>query len=140
MARNHHVERHIEAAPQTVWDLLSDAEAWKSWNPTIISIAGPIEVGSKVELVSTLNPKRTFTLNVTEMSAPSRMVWSDGMPLGLFKGERTYRVEPDGDGSRFTMTEVYTGPMAPLITKAIPDMTDNFAEFADGLKKAAEAA
>ncbi|MEL7208116.1 MAG: SRPBCC domain-containing protein, partial [Actinomycetota bacterium] len=82
--------------------------------------------------------KRTFKLAVTEMSAPSRMVWSDGMPLGLFKGERTYRVEPNGSGSTFTMVEEYTGLMAPLITKSIPDMTESFAQFADGLKEGAE--
>ena len=36
------------------------------------------------------------------------------------------------------MTEVYTGPLAGLITKTIPDMTDSFDKFADGLKSAAE--
>ncbi len=38
------------------------------------------------------------------------------------------------------MDEVYSGPLAPLITKAIPDLTDSFAQFADGLKAAAEGA
>jgi hypothetical protein len=59
-------------------------------------------------------------------------------PFGLFKGERTYLVEADGAGSVFSMTEVYTGPLAGLITKTIPDMTDSFDKFADGLKTAAE--
>ena len=34
--------------------------------------------------------------------------------------------------------EVYTGLMAGMITKSIPDMTDSFNQFADGLKAAAE--
>ena len=139
MATSYHVQRHIGADPQAVWNLLSRAETWKDWNPTVISIKGPIEVGRKVELVSTLNPKRTFKLNVDEMDEPQRMVWSDGMPLGLFKGERTYQLDASGEGTEFQMTEVYTGLMAPLITRSIPDMTDSFNEFADGLKQAAEA-
>ena len=67
------------------------------------------------------------------------MVWSDGMPLGLFKGERTYLLDERDGTTTFSMTEEYTGLLAGLITKSIPDMTDSFTEFADGLKAAAEA-
>jgi hypothetical protein len=67
------------------------------------------------------------------------MVWSDGMPLGLFKGVRTYEVKSNGDGtSDFSMEEVFSGLMEPLISKSIPDQTDSFNQFADGLKVAAE--
>lgn len=135
---SYRVRRQINAAPEKVWSLLSDADAWKEWNPTIISIEGPIAQGEKVKLVSTVNPKRAFSLTVTSMNPPAEMVWSDGMPLGLFKGERTYRVTPKDGGSEFFMEEVYTGLMAPLITKSIPDMTDSFEQFADGLKAASE--
>lgn len=134
------VTRSIEADPDTIWALLADTAKWKAWNPTIISIDGTIAEGQKVKLVSTVNPNRAFRLNVTKVDSPREMVWSDGMPLGLFKGERTYRLTPQSDGStEFSMEEVYTGLMAPLITKSIPDMTESFGEFADGLKAAAEA-
>lgn len=133
------VVRSISADVNTVWDLLSNTAKWKDWNPTVVSIDGTIAEGNKVKLVSTLNPKRAFNLSVTKVDAPREMVWSDGMPLGLFKGERTYRLTPQADGTtEFFMEEVYSGLMAPLITKSIPDMTHNFAEFADGLKAAAE--
>lgn len=36
------------------------------------------------------------------------------------------------------MAEVFSGPLAPLITKAIPDLTESFEMFADGLETAAE--
>ena len=133
------VTRHINADIDAVWALLTDTSKWQDWNPTIVSIDGAIVEGQKVKLVSTVNPKRAFNLSVTKVDSPREMVWSDGMPLGLFKGERTYRLTPQADGStEFFMEEAYTGLMAPLITKSIPDMTDNFAEFADGLKAAAE--
>lgn len=135
-----HITRSISAPVETVWALLADADTWTQWNPTIIKLVGPIAVGNKVELVSTVNPKRTFKLRVDELSAPRRMVWSDGMPLGLFTGTRTYTIEPAGDGCVFTMTEEYSGPLSGLISKSIPDMNPSFVEFADGLKAAAEAA
>ena len=137
MTTHYSVTRPIAAPPERVWELLTDADTWTEWNPTVISIAGPIEVGHRVHLRVHLNPKRTFKLKVLEMTAPRRMVWADGMPLGLFTGTRTYTVDPSDGGSTFTMREDYTGPLAGLITRSIPDMNDAFAEFADGLKAAA---
>lgn len=139
MARAYRVSRSIDAPPSTVWDLLTDARTYDDWNDAVISIEGPIRQGQSIKLVSVVDPKRTFTLKVTEMCEPSRMVWSDGMPLGLFTGERTYTIADRGDGgSEFTMVEEFTGPLAGLITKAIPDMTDSCNTFAAGLKRAAE--
>ena len=54
------------------------------------------------------------------MAAPTRMVWADGMPFGLFTGTRTYQITAVGAGSRFEMTEDYTGPLSGLICRSIP--------------------
>lgn len=140
MSMRFHVSRRIEAPIETVWRLLTDASTYANWNPTVISIDGPIELGGTVTLVSTVNPKRSFDLDVVEMSPPKRMVWSDGMPLGLFRGDRTYELSEDGGATTFVMTEEYSGLLAPLITRAIPDMTESFEQFADGLKAGAESA
>ena len=105
----------------------------------MVSIEGTIATGNTISLVSVANPKRTFSLHVTEMAAPTRMVWSDGMPLGLCTGERTYLVQPRQGITHFEMTEEYTGLLAELFTKAIPDLTESFNLFADSLKTAAEA-
>lgn len=136
----YHVSRSIDAPAQTVWDLLTDASTYATWNPAVISIEGPINTGNTITLVSAVNPKRTFSLKVTEMQRPRRMVWADGMPLGLFKGVRTYRLVEQGASTEFAMTEEFSGPLAGLITKTIPDMTESFNQFADGLKQAAESA
>ena len=133
------VRETIDAEPSVVWALLTDAAAYPEWNSTIVSLDGVIELGNRISLVSTVNPKRAFKLTVTEMNAPERMVWSDGMPLGLFKGVRTYTLTPDGDGTVFEMVEEFSGLLEPLISKGIPDMSESFREFAASLKRAAEA-
>ena len=92
--------------------LLTDASSYRDWNPSIVSLDGEITPGGKIALVSTVNPKRTFKLKVTEMTTPTRMIWSDGMPLGLFKGERTYRLVERIGSTEFSMTEDFTGPLA----------------------------
>jgi hypothetical protein len=40
--------------------------------------------------------------------------------------------------TEFSMQERYSGLLAGLITRAIPDLSESFARFADGLKRAAE--
>ncbi len=139
MALQFAVSRPIAAAPERVWALLADTAAWKAWNPTIISIDGSVALGSRIRLVSTANPKRAFSLTVNELAPPRRMVWADGMPLGLFRGVRTYEVTPGTDGAcMFSMTEVYSGALLGMIGKSIPDLGPSFQQFADGLKAAAE--
>jgi hypothetical protein len=133
------VEREIKAGPETIWALLTDAAGYPRWNPSVVGIEGRIAPGERIALTSTLNPKRAFKLKVSEFSPPTVMRWSDGMPLGLFSGVRTYRLVPRGGVTAFSMEEVFSGLMAPLITKTIPDMTQSFEQFADGLKRAAEA-
>jgi len=139
-AKAYTVTRTITAPPQVVWDLLTDPSSYQEWNPAVLSIEGAMSPGGTIRLVSIASPERTFSLTVAAMQAPVSMVWSDGMPLGLFRGVRTYRLDPADSGTAFSMTEEFSGPLAGLITKAIPDLTESFNQFADGLKAAAEKA
>lgn len=131
--------KSIASPADRIWGLLADGAGYASWNTTVISLEGEISIGNKITLISTVNPKRAFKLTVAEMQEPNRMVWSDGMPLGLFKGVRTFTLAPLPNGqTEFTMEEVYSGLLEPFISKSIPDMTDSFDEFAQSLKAVAE--
>ena len=135
-----HAARRIAAAPDRVWALLVDLPSWRSWNPTVVSVEGDVAPGGTVRLVTTVNERRTFVLRVMELVLPRLMVWASGMPPGLFRGTRTYTLAPAADdaGTDFAMTEVYTGALAGLIGRSIPDLGPSFEAFADGLKAAAE--
>ena len=133
------VTREIAAPAAAVWALLTDASGFPAWNPTVLEMDGTIAVGEKIRLRSTANPDRAFKLSVEVMDEPSRMVWASGMPFGMFRGERTYTLAEADGITVFTMAEEFSGWMAGPITKQVPDLTDNFAEFADALKAAAEA-
>ncbi|MGB5950916.1 MAG: SRPBCC domain-containing protein [Ornithinimicrobium sp.] len=138
MARGYRARRTISAPQQRVWELLSDISAYPQWNRAVLEARGKIVEGGKVSLVSTASPKRTFTLTVSELSAPDRMVWTDGMPLRLFQGTRTYTLNRANGATEFSMTEEFTGPLAPLMMKVIPDLTESFEAFAESVKTAAE--
>jgi hypothetical protein len=78
-------------------------------------------------------------VTVTQFEPGRSMVWSGGMPLGLFKGVRTFTLAPEGSGTRFTVREDYTGPLLPMIWRSMPDLGPSFEQFARGLKARAEA-
>ncbi|MBK9649689.1 MAG: hypothetical protein IPO67_31815 [Deltaproteobacteria bacterium] len=74
------------------------------------------------------------------LEANQRMVWSSSMPLGTFKGARTFTLTPraDGAGVEFKMREEFTGWLSGLITKSIPDLTPEFKAFAEALSNEAQ--
>ena len=101
---------------------------------------GRIAPQEKIKVASEANPKRAFGVTVTKFSPGERMVWAGGMPLGLFKGVRTFTLTPEDGATRFVMREEYTGPMLPLIWRSMPDLQPSFDKFAGGLKARAERA
>lgn len=131
---------NIKASPDTIWTIITDAPHYPDWDPGVIRIEGTIAPNEKITAYSKISPDRAFPVKVVEFVPGQKMVWSSGMPLGLFKGERTFSLTPQDDGSTdFVLREEFTGLLAPLITKSIPDLTQTFEEFVAGLKSHAEA-
>jgi hypothetical protein len=128
----------IRATPEAIWAILTDGAAWPSWNPTVDKVEGSVAPGEKLKVFTRLSPGREFPVRVSEFSPPRRMVWTGGMPLGLFTGQRIYTLTPKRGGIEFAMREEVSGLMAPLITRSIPDMQPAFDEFAAALKRRAE--
>ncbi|MGE0310808.1 MAG: SRPBCC family protein [Lautropia sp.] len=129
----------IRGTPEAIWQVLTDASAYPRWNTTVSRVDGTIAPGGTVTVHARIAPGRAFPVKVAAWDAPRRMVWSGGMPLGLFKGERVFELQPKTEGSvEFTMREDYSGLLAPLITKSIPDLQPAFDEFAACLKARVE--
>lgn len=89
---------NINAKPDKIWTLLTDAPGYVSWNSTIKSLEGNIAKGSKIKLRAKLDEKRVFTLTVAEIKPMEKMVWKSGA-APMFKGVRTYTLTPGPDGT-----------------------------------------
>ncbi len=131
----------IRATPEAVWSILTDVARYPSWNTTVTQVDGAVALGAKITVHAKIAPDQAFPVKVTALEAPRKMVWTGGAPIGfLFKGERTFLLEPRGDDVEFSMEEVFDGLFAGLITKSIPDLQPAFEEFAACLKTRAESA
>src|SRR3954452_13269805 len=137
--RSYEAGADIEADADAVWAVLTDAQGYPTWDSGVERVEGRIGPGEKIRVVSSANPGRAFPVEVTEFAPPRTMTWSGGMPLGLFRGVRTFALTPAGNGvTRFTMREEYTGPLLALIWRTMPDLGPSFRQFADGLKARAQ--
>lgn len=131
----------IHASPEAIWAILTDPAGYPEWDPNAERIEGRIAAGEKITAYTRLSPGRAFPVTVTEFVPGKRMTWASGMPLGLFKGERTFTLAPRGNSAtEFTVREEFRGPLLALIGGSIPDMTTPFEQFAAGLKARAERA
>lgn len=129
----------IQASPERVWGLLTDAAAFPTWNTTVTRVEGPIEAGRKLAIEVPSAPGRVFRPTVSAFEPGRRMVWSDGM-APMFKGVRTFTLARGADGStEFSMEERFSGVMLPLIKGSLPDFGPIFEAYARDLKRAAEA-
>lgn len=129
----------INASPEKVWAILTDATTIHEWDPGMVRVEGKIAAGERIKPFTTLSSERAFTVKVTDFQPNRRMVWAGGLPLGLFKSARTFLLESDGKGgTKFTTSEDFTGVLLPIFGRTIPDLNPMFADFAKGLKQRAE--
>jgi len=128
----------IAAVPEQVWAVLADGGSWAAWDSGVAEVSGRIAAGEKVTIRSEVAPGRAFPVKVTAFEPPYRLEFTGGMPLGLFRGVRTYTLTPDGAGTLFRMREEYTGPMLGLIWRSMPDLQPSFDRFTTGLKRRIE--
>jgi len=130
----------IDAQPNDVWAVLTDAAAYRDWNPEIVAIDGQIAAGSRITAHVRLGSgvMRRVGMRVTELTPPSQMEWTGGLPFGLFVGRRTFTVTPRNDGTEFRLHLRMSGPLSSAIGKSVGDRQPEVDSFAAALKARAE--
>ena len=128
----------IQATPDAIWRLLTDGPGHPAWNTTVTRVDGRVALGEKVTVHAAIAPGRAFPVKVVAFEPPTRMVWSGGMPLGLFKGSGPTSCGHAARVWNLRCARRYTGLLAPLVTRSIPDLQPAFDEFAACLKARAE--
>lgn len=123
----------IDAPAQRVWEAVTDLSSWPAWDPHATRVEGTVVEGGRVTVHTTLSD-RAFPVTVTELDPPRRMVWSSGMPLGLFRGARTFTLVEREGVTTYTVHEVFGGLLLPLIRRTMPDLQPSFDGHVAGLK------
>jgi hypothetical protein len=130
----------IKASTDLIWRILTDASKYPEWDPGTESIEGTIALGNKLTIHTKLSPEKPFVVTVSDIASRQSMTWTSGMPLGLFKGERTFTMGQQMGGQvPVSVREVFSGLLLPIYGRSIPDLTPTFEAFLAGLKQRVEA-
>ena len=129
----------IARPPEAIWAVLTDATSYSDWATGVHHLEGQIENGAVLKLFTASKPERPMKLKVSHLESSKTFTLSGGLPLNLFRGDRTITLTPQSDGTtEFKMREVFSGFLSPIMNRMIPDLTDSFQTYAEALKQKCE--
>lgn len=129
----------IQASPERIWEILTDAAGYPEWDSGITNVEGSIAADGHITVYSA-GDADGHDITITDLADRQRMVWEEGMPLGLFREVRTFRLLSEVEGTtRFSMSDEVSGPFTVLRRKSLARVQERLDRFAAGLKDAAEA-
>lgn len=128
----------INASPEKVWSILTNFEAYPSWNPFVLSLTGEMIVGQKIKIVL---PDMSFN--------PTLLVYKENMELrwigkllfkGVFDGEHSFVIVDNMNGTvTFKHEEIFSGILVSLFSKKLDrDTKPGFQAMNEKLKELVE--
>ncbi len=130
----------IAAGAEDVWAVLVDVERWPEWTESVTSArvldAGPLAVGSRVEVSQPRIPVGTYTVTVLE---PGRVfTWHQRQPGSSVTAHHQCTPLPDG-GTPVELRVVMSGAVGGIVGRMYRGLTERYlAMEAAGLKARAE--
>lgn len=131
----------IAAPPEDVWATLTDVARNDEWNPTVTKLRGRFEPGEDL----------AFKLRLGRATLPirARVVRADGHELrwegpqsrparALARVSHYFRVEPEGDGTRFVHGETFDGPLCAPMGIALGRIDEAYTALNDALRRRVE--
>jgi uncharacterized protein YndB with AHSA1/START domain len=136
MTTTFETKRHIDAAPQRVWEVLYDVDRWPQWTPTVDRVErlddGPLDVGSRAKVRQPKLPQAVW--EVTDVVDGRSFTWQAKGP-----GMRTigrHQVVADDTGSTVTLSIEQAGPMGGVAALVWRRLTQRYIELeAESLDK-----
>jgi len=138
-------EIEINASQDKVWQVLTDFDHFKDWNPFIKSIDGKPESGARlnVRLQPPGGRSMTFRPKILKCEKGEELRWLGHLFVpGLFDGQHTFKIEPLGPNRvRFIQREKFNGVLVGFFSRSLDDQTKRgFRAMNQALKDRAEKA
>jgi len=129
-------ETHINAAPETVWEVLTRLENWPSWNSDVkwMRFDGPLAPGTEFRWKA---GPGTIVSTIDRVEPPRYTSWH-GRTLTI-DAYHEWWLEPRDGGTLVRTEEPFFGALARLLQWPLQKMLDkSFADALERLKREAE--
>jgi hypothetical protein len=139
--RDFSISTAIAAPPDRVWAVMRDIERWPAWTSTVTQVnrldTGPLAVGSRAKIRQPKLPPAVW--RITELGDTARsFTWVAKTPGVCVTAK--HGVEPDGTGSRATLSIRFSGLLGGVVARLTRDLNERYlAVEAAGLKAHSEA-
>ena len=129
----------IDASPERVWAVLSDAERWPEWTPTVTRVerleGDGKAVGSRFRIVQPRLPAAVYVL--TDVQPGRSFTWENGN--FVVRGRAHHAVEARGTGARATLAVECSGLLGGLMGWMYRKLIREYLDLeAEGLKRRSE--
>ena len=129
-------ETHINAAPETVWEVLTRLEDWPSWNSDVkwMRFDGPVAPGTEFRWKA---GPGTIVSTIDRVEPPRYISWR-GRTLTI-DAYHEWWLEPRDGGTFVRTEEAFFGTLARLLRRPLkPTLDKSFADALERLKREAE--
>ena len=136
-------EIEINASQMEVWDILMAFDKWSDWNPTVNQASGTATLGSKVSIIMAGSEGKNgqkYSADITTFEAPRSFRWRAVMMAGfLMTNDRSFELEPAGEGTKLINTEHFSGLLVSLLWSKLENFVpDSLISMNEALKRRAE--
>ncbi|MFC6883276.1 MULTISPECIES: SRPBCC domain-containing protein [Actinomadura] len=132
----------IDAAPERVWEVLTDFAGYPGWNPFIVRATGAPVPGTSVRLRIRSSAGWSATNKAKVLAAVPGIVlrWSARLiPIpGLAAGRHEFALTPTENGTRVVQSEVFSGALVPVMAKMLLKTEHDFYMLNEALRKQCE--
>ncbi len=140
--RTYRGEATVQAAPEEVWAVLTDLEAYPEWNPFTLQVRSSLVPGEAVWMKVDLGWLTLWQREtVLEVLPPRHLHWhiASSVPW-LLRAKRTQVLTPRQDGgTHYTTVDVIGGLLSPLVDCLFGrGLRAGFAGVAEALKTRVE--
>lgn len=112
-----HSRIEIAASPARIWEVLTDFEDYRQWNPAIPRAEGEAKPGTMVRVEIRwpgLKPSN-YELEIIGVRPERELRWIGHFGIkGLMDGDHSFIIEPAGQQTNVTQTESFSGVLIPL--------------------------
>ncbi|MEX2588611.1 MAG: SRPBCC domain-containing protein [Chitinophagales bacterium] len=133
----------INASVEKVWEIFTDFENHKAWNPFIVYIKGQPEKGAQLEIkVKSAEGKSTsFKTKINSIKEKEALSWKGHAGFkSMLEAEHCFQFAAQDDGTTlFTQSETFEGLLTAVIDSEIKETKEGFKEMNKALKKHCEA-
>lgn len=130
----------VDAPLEKVWDILTDLNRYREWNPLFVEATGDVTVGERITLRSKHPANgRLMTVRPKIIAAESgvELRWTSSLP-GIISGEHSFTLTPASGGTRVVQSEAFRGFLTHFSGKTFRNAEASFKALNEALKKRAE--